>query len=116
MATERQIRRVGAPVTVRRVSGGLDPVSSTRTSPITLDVNTVGVFRRPVQRSMQGDPLSTQETFYLVPASAFEGVFTPKDADLVIAGEVESRILAVRTRTIRGRVSLYELHVAGVAS
>lgn len=111
---EGLIRRRGTPVTVRRTVGTHDPVTSTRTVSQVLQVETRGILRRPTQRSMKGDPLSTQETYYLVQASSFHGMFVPKDSDLVIDKKRESRILAVRTREERGCAIAYELYVGGV--
>ena len=113
-AVERQILRTGAPVTVRRKAGLLDPVTSTRSSSVDLQVQTVGVFRRRTQRSAKGDPLSTEETFFVVPVAPFREMFTPQDGDLVMDGHAESRILSVRTRVFAGEPVAYELFVSGV--
>jgi predicted nucleic acid-binding protein len=113
-AVRRQVHRVGAFVTVRRTVGTLDPVTSTRPSTTLLEVETVGVLRRRTQRSMKGDPLSTEDVFYLVSAEPFKGAFVPRDADLVRDAQGESRILSVRTRERSGGAIAYELYVSGV--
>lgn len=115
-AVERQIGRAGAPVTVRRKAGALDPVTSTRSSSAELQVETVGVFRRRTQRSAKGDPLSTEESFFMVPVGPFREMFTPQDGDLVMDGHAESRVLSVRTRIIAGEAVAYELYVSGVVA
>lgn len=113
-AVERLIYRNGVPVTVRRKVGTLDPVTSTRAGVKELEVTTVGVRPQSAQRSAKGDPLSTQDAYYLVPLSPFADAFTPADGDLVIDDSSESRILMVRTKNIRGRDVAYQLFVSGV--
>lgn len=114
-AVERQNRRMGAPVTVRRKVGALDPVTSKRTSATEIQVETAGFLVRPVQRSAKGDPLSTEEAYYQVPIGPFRGVFTPQDGDLVIDSFGESRVLSVRTHFLGGQPYAYRLYVSGVA-
>lgn len=110
---ERLIRRNGVPVTVRRTTGAVDQVTSTRTTQ-ELEVQTIGVRPQPVQKAAKGDPLSTQEAAYLVPISAFCGRFEPRDGDLVIDDGSESRVLAVRKKGVRSRDVAYQLVVSGV--
>lgn len=115
-AVEKMIRRIGSrPVAVRTSRGDLDPVTSTRTA-VELQVETIAALLRDTQRSAKGDPLSTEEVYYLVPAPPFRGQFVPADADLVIEGLTESRILSVRTHQVGGCVAAYKLYVSGVAA
>lgn len=110
---ERQQCRLGSPLIVRRTVGDLDFVTSERTVTAALQVQTKGVLRRRVQRNVQGDAISTEEFFYLVPSPPFDGQFVPQDADLIVDGAVESRVTSVRTRQRNGRPVAYELHVSG---
>lgn len=112
-AVERLIGRSGSTITVKRTTGTLDPVTSTRSAG-EQTVSTAAVFTRSMQRSYKGDPLSTGEAYYSVPASPFAGVFTPRDADLVVDGTAEYRVMAVRTRRRSGTVFGYRLYVGGV--
>lgn len=114
-AVERQFRRVGSNLTVRRTVGPLDPVTSTRPSTATLEVETVGYLRKRTQKSLKGDPLSTEEVYYLVPVAPFADAFVPRDSDLVNDGQTESRVLSVRTRERGGRAFAFELYVSGIA-
>jgi len=112
---DRLLRRHGSAITVRRSTGALDPVTSIRAAGTT-DVQTKAVLRKRVQRSQKGDPISSEEVFYLVSPTAFAGIFEPRDADLVIDGTAKSRVMSVRTRQRAGVVLAYELHVGGVAA
>src|SRR5438105_14831286 len=113
---ERRIRRRGAPVTIRRKVGALNSVTSMRSPSSELEVTTIGWRRRRVERSAKGDPLSTEEVYYVVPAGAFRDLFAPRDSDLVMDGQAESRVLFVRSREGAGGVVVsHELYVSGVA-
>lgn len=112
-AFERLLRRDGEPVTVRRTVGSFDVVTSVRTETAGLQVETVGVLRRPTQKSTEGGALLTDTMYYLVPTPPFRGAFEPQDADVVIAGTVEARVQSVRKRVMRGEAVAYELHVSG---
>lgn len=112
-AIERQIRRVGTPVTVRRSVGSFDAVTSTRTETAVLEVETKAQLRRRTNKGTEGGALLTDEVYYLVPAPPFRGQFTPQDADVVVAGTIEARVTSVRTRQHAGCAVAYELHVSG---
>jgi len=114
-AIEKQIHRNGGPVSVRQKAGALNVVTSTRDVSSELQVETIGVLRRRTQRSAQGDPLSTEDVFYLVPSGPFEGKFVPRDGDLVSDGSNETRVLSVRTRHAGCTPIAYELAVSGVS-
>ncbi len=91
-------------------------VTSRRTSAVELQVNTTGLRRRETQRSKQGDPLASNDAYYLVPVAAFCDVFEPRDGDLVLSGDTETRVLSVRKRFGKfGELIAYELGVSGVA-
>lgn len=112
------LERTGTPLTIRRKTGALNPVTSTRDSAVELQVETVGYLRRPTQVSKQGDPLSTTNAYYMVKAAPFRDAFVPKDADLVIDAQLglEARVLSVRPRVIKGELFAYQLFVSGVAA
>lgn len=112
---ERLIRRNAVPVTVRRKVGPLNPRTSMRDPAVELEVTTVGVRPQSVQKSAKGDPLSTQDAYWLVPISAFRDAFEPRDGDLVLDDGSESRILFVRKKNIGGVDVAYQLYVSGVA-
>lgn len=115
-AIRRLLRRNGVPVAVRRKSGTLNLVTSRRTGVVELQVDTYGVRPRAEQRSKLGDPLATEEAYYLVPVEPFRGVFEPRDGDLVMDAGSETVVLSVRTwHGVRGESVAYKLVVSGVA-
>lgn len=111
------IRRQGTPVSVRRKAGQYNPVTARHDSAVEIQVDTTGVLLKSDQTSMQGDPLSTENAYYLVLAAPFANAFKPKDADLVIdARGLEARVLSVKAKILGGKLLAYQLFVSGVTA
>ena len=108
----KQLKIMGTPVTIRRVSlGSVDPESGVFIETAPVDHETTGVLTSINQEYWQGVSITTNEIQAIISAESLNG-FTPGVSDRLEVGENEYMIKQVKPIAPAGKALAYRLLVS----
>lgn len=109
-----QAERLGTPLSVLQKQGGtFDPVTSTRSEWTTVTVVTRGTVRRAKIEEVNGDAVSLEDVFIIVPSKPFENKLTPQTGDFVQLNGESLSVMRARPHWKRNEVVAYEIQARG---